>query len=415
MKMRVFLLALAVATATLFGAYPSQADTEVSGKSPGGAYFKIVVPDNWNGSLVIWNHGFSLSKIGPIEDYDDLGPLQDLHLIQGYAVAASSYRLKGWAVFKTDYDLRQLVSAFSQEFRTPDQIILYGASLGGAVTASALERGNLPNVAGALTFCGAMAGSRNWDAALDLRLGYDMMCSDMPGGAIPGGAKGLPKRSDWDNRDVERAVNACTGVDEPRSQRTAQQQENLDRILEAAQIPAVALQTGMRYATISMADLVHDRKKLKSKIGTGNKKVDYGDPVVNADIKRVKAKKKNRKKLKKSFTPKGNVGTAKIISMHTDKDALVLVENEHEYAEVVPPQNLTTAIVREPIPTHCVFTPPEIIAGWEALREWIDTGVQPTAGDIQNRCKSVPLIGETCRIDPNFVVPDMDGRIRPRS
>ena len=124
MNMRVALLALAVATATLFGAIPSHAETEVSGKSPGGAYFKIVVPDNWNGSLVIWNHGFSLSKRGPIEDYDELGPLQDLHLLQGYEVAASSYRLKGWAVFKTDADLRQLVAILTQEFQTPDQISL---------------------------------------------------------------------------------------------------------------------------------------------------------------------------------------------------------------------------------------------------------------------------------------------------
>ncbi len=411
MRMRTFPLLAAITAATLFGAMPSWADTEVEGQGPGGAYYKIVVPDNWNRTLVIWNHGFSLGRVEPV---DDVGPLQDIQFLEGYAVAASSFRLRGWALFKSDADLRELVAAFTAQFGTPDQIILYGASLGGAVTASALERGNLGNVVGALTFCGAMAGSRNWDAALDLRLGYDLICSDMPGAAIPGGAKGLPKNSDWSDKDVERAVNACTGVDKSRGNRTARQQENLDRLLDLGQIPKSFLQTDMDFATQAMSDLVYDRKKLKRKIGTGNKRVVYGDPEVDAGIKRVKARKKFRKRLKKNFTPKGNVGNAKIISMHTDKDGLVLVENQSEYAKVVPAQNLTTVIAVEPIPTHCVFTPGEILAGWEALRDWVDTGQQPTPLDIQETCKALPLVGGVCRIDPNFVIPDMDGRVRPR-
>lgn len=409
--MRVLKLTTGIVISTLFGFVPLAADTEVVGQAPGGAYYKIIVPDDWNRSLVIWNRGFSLSEIGPV---DDVGPLQDLQLLEGYAVAASSFRQRGWALFKSDADLRQLVAAFTAEFGSPDQIILYGASLGGAITASALERGNLGNVVGALTFCGAMAGSRNWDAALDLRLGYDLICSDVPGAAIPGGAKGLPKRSGWTDRDVERAVNACTGVDEPRSRRSTEQKQNLEKLLEVAQIPESFLQTDMDFATQAMSDLVHDRKKLKGRIGTDNKRVEYGDPEVDAGIERVKARRRFRRKLAKNFTPQGKVGAAKIVSLHTDKDGLVLVENQSEYAKVVPPQNLTVAIAVEPIPTHCVFTPGEIVAGWEALRDWIETGEQPTARDIQETCKALPLIGEVCRFDPQFVVPDMDGRIRPR-
>jgi pimeloyl-ACP methyl ester carboxylesterase len=409
--MRVLPLFAAVAVSTLFGAIPSWADTEIEGQGPGGAYYKIVVPNNWNRTLVIWNHGFSLGEIEPV---DDIGPLQDIQLLEGYAVAASSFRLSGWALFKSDADLRELVAAFTAEVGAADQIILYGASLGGAVTASALERGNLGNVVGALTFCGAMAGSRNWDAALDLRLGYDLVCADMPDAAIPGAAKGLPRNSNWTDKDVERAVNACTGVDERRSRRTARQQQNLDRLLDLAQIPQSFLQTDMDFATQGMSDLVYDRQKLRGRIGTTNKKVDHGDREVNRGIKRVKGKKRFRRKLRKNFTPQGNVGNAKIISMHTDKDGLVLVENQSEYANVVPAQNLTTVIAVEPIPTHCVFTPGEILAGWEALRDWIDTGQKPTPLDIQETCKALPLVGGVCRIDPDFVVPDMDGRVRPR-
>ena len=371
----------------------------------------IVVPDNWNGDLVIWNHGFSLSKAGPV---DDVGPLSDVHLLLGYAVAASSYRLNGWALFKTNADLRQLVGVFTSEFGRPEQIIIYGASLGGAVTAAALEKGRLGNVVGALTFCGAMAGSRNWDAALDLRLVYDLVCQDMPGAAIPGGAKGLPKKSGWSDDDVERAVNACTGVNKIKLQRTRQQQENLDRLLDLAQIPKSFLVTDMQFATRAMSNLVHGRSKLRGRLGTGNANVFYGDSFVDANIKRVSPKKAAHRRLQNNFTPKGKVGQAKIVSMHTSKDGLVVVENQSAYAEVVPPENLTTVIVKESQPTHCVFSPGEILAGWAALDDWISTGEQPTARDIQSTCKALPLLGEICRIDPDFVVKSIDTRIRPR-
>lgn len=384
---------------------------ELEGQNAGGAYYSISVPDDWNGDLVIWNRGFSLSEPGP---RPDLGPLVDIQLLEGYAVAASSFRLNGWALFKSDADLRQLVQVFTAEFGRPQRIILYGASLGGAVTASALERGNLGNVAGALTYCGAMAGSRNWDVALDLRLLYDLVCEGMPGAEIPGGPKGLPRNSNWTDDDIEAAVNACTGVNELSFLRTRRQKQNLKQILDLAKIPRSFLVQDMLFATEAMADLVHDPRKLRHKPGTGNENVVYGDDFVDKEIKRFKPKPPKRKKLARNFTPKGNVHGAKIVSMHTNKDGLVLLENQSIYAEVVPPQNLTTVVVKEAVATHCVFSPGEILAGWEALRDWIDTGQQPTPRDIQATCEAIPGLGEVCRIAPDYKLPDPDKRMRPR-
>ena len=384
---------------------------EIEGQNAGGAYFSISVPDDWNGDLVIWNHGFSLSEPGPSPD---LGPLSDIQLLEGYAIAASSFRLDGWALFKSNADLRQLVQSFTAEFGRPNRIILYGASLGGAVTAAALEKGNLGNVVGALTFCGAMAGSRNWDVALDLRLLYDLVCEGMPGGEIPGGPKGLPKNSDWTDDDIENAVNACTGVNEPSFLRTKQQKKNLKKILGLAKIPRTFLIQDMLFATEAMGDLVHDPRKLRGKPGTGNQDVVYGDDYVDANIRRFEPKPPKQRKLTRNFTPKGNVKGAKIVSMHTNKDGLVLLENQSIYAEVVPPQNLTTVVVKESVATHCVFAPGEILAGWEALRDWIDTGEQPTPRDIQATCKAIPGLGEVCRIAPDYQLPNPDKRMRPR-
>lgn len=397
------------------GTAPGHAETVLTGSTEGGAFFLIAVPDPWNGDLAIWNHGFDLDPIEPLTEIGDLGPLAPLQLQEGYAVAASSYRQIGWSVFKTKNDLQNLVNEFKAHVGIPNQIFITGASLGGIVTAAAIEEANLGNVVGALSLCGAVGGSRNWDGALDLRLIYDAVCADVPGAFIPGGAEGLPKESVLSETDVALAVNACTGILLPPPLRTPDQSANLAHILDLIPIPESFLLVDMRRATFGLSDVVHDPTKLGGHIGAGNANVDYGDSGINATIARVSPNPGAENRLGRHYTATGNVGATKIVSMHTDKDGQVVVENESEYASVVPAGNLTTAIVVEDVPSHCGFTDAEGAAGWETLRTWVAGGPQPTPESIQATCLGLePIFGGPCRIDPTFVVPDMDGRIRPR-
>jgi hypothetical protein len=391
---------------------PAGADSVITGSTDGGAFYKIVVPDAWNGDLVIWNHGFSLAPPAPVTD---LGPLSDLQLAEGFAVAASSYQQAGWALFKTRNDLQNLVGVFKDNFGTPKKLFLTGGSLGGLVTVAAIEDASIGNVAGAFPFCGAVAGSRNWDAALDLRLVYDAVCGGVPGAAVPGGAEGLPPRTSFTQTNLAVAVNACTGILTPPASRSPEQNLRLQKILNTLLIPENFLLTDMGYVTFGMSDLVHDPRKLSGKIGTGNAGVDYDDPAINTSIERVLPNPGAANRLGKNYTPTGTVGETKIVSLHTDKDGLVLVENEGEYAKRVPAGNLTTAIVVEGVPTHCGFTQAEMVAGWESLRAWVGGAPQPTATDIQLTCDSLlPAFSGPCRIASGFIIPDMDGRIRPR-
>jgi hypothetical protein len=180
-------------------------------------------------------------------------------------------------------------------------------------------------------------------------------------------------------------------------------------------LPENFVLTDMGFATFALADLTHDFSKLKRRIGAGNANVVYGDPVIDAQIARVWPQFGAGQALDENFTPNGKVGTARIVSLHTDKDGLVIVENEREYMDVVPAANLTTAVAVEATPTHCGFSNAETLAGWESLRAWVGGAPQPTAAGIQALCTVLaPQVGGPCRIDPAFVVPDMDGRIRPR-
>ncbi len=397
----------------------AQADTVLEGSTDGGAFFKIVVPDGWNGDLVIYNHGFDLSPIGPTPD---LGPLAMLQLSEGYAVAASSYRMIGWALFRTRQDNRKLYTTFKQEFGEPNATYVNGASLGGIVTAQALELANLGNEVGAYPFCGAVAGSRNFDAGIDLRLIYDLVCDGVAGAAIPGGPTGLPDPGfpDFDFTDVDlgTAVQVCTGVLAPPEFRSPEQAARLAQILAATTIPENFLLTDMGFAVFGLSNLIWAPEKLKGKQGVGNAHVHYSDSEINDNIERVTAKKGSAKRLAKYFTPTGHLqDDTKIVSIHTDLDGLVIVENESEYQEVIDPHNLTVGIVEEAVPTHCGFTQAELVAGWESLRGWVATDVQPTVAEIQGLCQGLEGAGFAagpCRYNPAYVIGDFDDRVPPR-
>jgi len=397
----------------------SYGDTVKEGTTAGGAAFKIVVPTNWNGDLVIWNHGYSLDQV---QQVTDLGPLSAVQLSEGYAVAASGYQQSGWALFQTKKDLQNMVKVFNAAFKKPKRVFISGESLGGIVTDQADETANLGNVVGAYPMCGVHGGSINWNAALDIRLLYDLICSNTPAAAIPGGPTGLPAPGfpgySFSFSQLGVAVDACMGVLTPAASRTPQQSANLSQFLSITQLPESFVLTDMGFALFGLSNVIFDPAKLKGGQGVGNANVNYDNGgFVDKNITRVTAKTSANKKLAKNYIASGKVGKKKIVSLHTDKDGLVIVENENFYASVVPHANLTTAIAVETTPTHCGFSMAETQAGWEALRAWVAGGPQPTAQDIQNGCQSLVDNSQAtgpCRIDPSFVIPPLSNRIRPR-
>jgi hypothetical protein len=389
------------------------ADTVLEGATDGGALVKIQVPDAWNGSLVINNHGFALGAIVPSPP--GLGQLAPLMLSEGYAVAASSYQQNGWALYKTKNDLQNLVALFKANFGEPTEVFVHGGSLGGIVTAQGIEKANLGNVVGAYPVCGAVSGSRNWDAAIDLRLVYDVVCDGVPGAAIPGGGSGLPARFTeypFGNAQLGGALQACFGIFAPPPFRTPDQTARLALYLDEVDLPESFVVTDMGFAVFALSDLIFDPAKLDGKQGVGNIGVTYDNASIDASIERVATHPGGENRHKKNYTPKGNVGDVKIVSIHTDGDGLVIVENEQPYRDSIDPNNITVAIVNEAGNTHCGFTEGEIVAGWESLRGWVAGGSQPTVESMQALCETITP--GACRFDPAFVIPNMDIRVPPR-
>ena len=134
-----------------------------------GAVYRIEVPDDWNGSLVMWAHGYrGTAADNPYLTVDD-HPLRPLLIAQGYAWAASSYAKNDYNVGQGVLDTHKLVSYFKDEIGEPDQVLITGASMGGHVTAVSIEQFS-NTYAGAMPICGVLGDRALFDFFGDFSL-----------------------------------------------------------------------------------------------------------------------------------------------------------------------------------------------------------------------------------------------------
>ncbi len=103
-----------------------------------GAPWRIDVPPNWNGELVVVMHGFEPAG-SPREGPMTIGAAESF-LARGYAVAASWYSAQGWAVDEAIVDSERLRRYFVQAYAAPRHTWAVGFSMGGLAALASLER-----------------------------------------------------------------------------------------------------------------------------------------------------------------------------------------------------------------------------------------------------------------------------------
>ncbi|MEV4315625.1 alpha/beta hydrolase [Actinocrispum sp. NPDC049592] len=135
------------------------APVRYSGVLANGATWTARVPASWNGSLVLFSHGFRIGPDNPAVDAPD-EPTAEALLERGFALAGSSYARTGWAVDTAVADQLDTVDALGKLAGRPREVIAFGQSMGGLVSALLAERGGR-RVDGALTTCGLVAGALN--------------------------------------------------------------------------------------------------------------------------------------------------------------------------------------------------------------------------------------------------------------
>src|SRR6266567_6952463 len=134
--------------------------SQVTGTLANGTTWVADFPASWNGTLLLYSHGF-----GPLvaQDAPDPGTKAAL-LAAGYALAGSSYDPNGseWALDTAVSDQFQALQAVESTVLPgrPKHVIAVGTSMGGLVSALEAQQGR-GRISGALTTCGIVAGGVN--------------------------------------------------------------------------------------------------------------------------------------------------------------------------------------------------------------------------------------------------------------
>ncbi len=126
----------------------------------GSAYHLVCVPATWNGSLVVYAHGY----VSPVEPNPPFFPDETAVVAQavmpfGFAFAATSYPDFGLVIPGAVTDLVSLANEFKFQYPQTRNVFLAGFSEGGLITTKAVEQ--YPQVfSGGLACCGPVGDFR---------------------------------------------------------------------------------------------------------------------------------------------------------------------------------------------------------------------------------------------------------------
>ncbi len=148
-----------------------------SGVMDNGAGYLVEVPENWNGALVMYAHGYK----GTGDELSvDAPALRKWLIDNNFAWAASSYSKNYYDVEAGVEDTNDLALKFTdiaeangRQLVAPHKTYIIGVSMGGHVAAAAVEQETLSSARNkvfynaSMPMCGVVAGTHEFDYLLD--------------------------------------------------------------------------------------------------------------------------------------------------------------------------------------------------------------------------------------------------------
>jgi len=332
-----------------------------------GAQFRIEVPENWNGVLVMYCHGYS----GAPGRFDSVkpNPLLTGMLKEGYAVAMSGYAAGGWAIPEAVQDTEALRRHFIRKYGAPKETYVTGHSMGGFLTMVMVEQ--FPNAYdGGLAHCGPLAAA-SWFMSrrvFDLRVVFDYFFP----GVLPSPVK-VPA-------DYSRT-----------SERVKELQKTLEGKPEQADI--VRRWSGIRNNAELAGGLVFFTeilRELQQRTGGNpfdNRNTIYegtpDDNALNDGVARYRADPRAAEYLRTWYTPTARLSRP-LLAIHNTYDALVPPWVTNAYSTLTELAGSSHLFVQQWVKRagHCAITPEETTRGLVQLRRWAAGGARPPAGAV---------------------------------
>lgn len=401
----------------------------VAGRDSAGAYYWLVVPPAWNGTLVVHSHGGpELGAPRAARAADDL-KRWSVWSRAGYAYAGSGYRQGGVAVTSAAEDSERVRRIFIAEFGVPKRTVLHGQSWGAGVAAKAAEKFGVPAAGGkgpydaVLLTSGVLGGgSASYNFRLDLRVIYEAVCGNHP---APGEAayplwQGLPPGSALSRGQLSARVDECTGAGRRGADRTPAQQARLDAITKVVRIPERSVASHLAWATWHFQDIVFER--LGGRNPFGNVGVRYrgssDDDALNARVVRYAADPTAQAAFAADADLSGRIAVP-VLTVHAVDDPTAFVELESFFHDRMVQGGSGDRLVQTFTDDHehSYLSDAQYVAAMAALLAWVEHGDKPTPERVAARCFSVPAAfdpAKGCRFLPAYVPAPLTERVPAR-
>lgn len=354
-----------------------------------GAGYRIEVPTNWNGKLVMWAHGFRGTGL---ELTVDNHPLRAYLIASGYAWAASSYSKNDYDPAQGAKDTHALTQRFNGLVGKPGRTYITGASMGGHVTGIVAEQWP-KSYDGAMPICAVLGDYELFDYFLDFNVAAQTLSgvgktfpygADYLGSTVPATKAALslhptaapfPFALNANGQNFKSLVQLRSGGVRPLFEQgwmfwNAVAGDFLfglgvgDGTLPRA--PGFALQN---------SDVVYQFDT--------NPAMSAAENLFNQTVQRVTADPQARRNNGIANVPP-TTGDLRIpmLTLHTLGDLFVPFHMQQEYARRVAAKGNAHNLVQRATRDygHCTFTPPELVRTFSDLVQWVEGGIKP-AGD----------------------------------
>ncbi len=367
-----------------------------------GAGYRVEVPADWNGELIMFAHGYRGEDArlylnpadGPNAEFPE--GFRQYMLDEGYAWAMSTYKKNSYNVAQGVKDTHALAKYVNRLIGKPDRTYITGYSMGGHITAVSAEQ--YPLYDGAMPMCGVVGDYELFDYFLDY---------SVAGSQLALGESSFPLPADWLDDggpvdQIEASFELFPGSWPWLLNDAGDEFKQLVELRTGGDRPN--FDTAFSFWNSTFTDpggnflwgLGTGNGVLPGKLGVA---VDNDDAIYQLDLDPAispseQALNDNVVRVSHDPNTRTKQGLANVpvvagdlqiptLTLHNLGDLFVPFHNEVVYAERAQSHGASDLLVQRAIRgvLHCGFTPGEMIDGLSDLINWVETGAKP-AGDI---------------------------------
>lgn len=323
-----------------------------------GAKYKIHIPENWNGGLVMYAHGYE--EIGEkTEKYEKVvDDFMEIFTSKGFAWAESKYKRQGLVIKDGIEDTEALRSYFEVKYGRPNICIITGHSMGGMISLATIEKYPY-EYNGALPLCGWLAPVHSLvKYGFDMLVTYDYLFDSNEGKIIKG-------EEFVDEEIIRKKLNKKPEMTKLFAEHYRVREEHLASVISFHQFVLKETSGWLNGLPIGNIQTIYS--------GFGDKNLN-----LNKDILRYAADSPAQEYFIQYYTPTGNLQDP-VLALHNYYDEILPVFN-YEYYEQITAIKHTSQYYEQQYAMsegHCEFTIKEVEESFNDLLIWIKDGKRP--------------------------------------